>query len=185
MLFHKMNIAGLTRELPLCPLNDELYIAGFVMFGDVEITVKCAEELLSRAPEFDVIVTAESKGIPLAYEMARQSGKNYVVLRKEPKLYMVDVHTTSVESITTAHPQTLCLGSIEAAEIKGKRVLAVDDVVSTGGSLLSMEKLIDEVGGTIVARMTVLAEGDALKRDDLIYLQELTLFTPEGEPIRD
>lgn len=184
MLFHEMQIAGLTRKLPLCPLTDDLYIAGFVMFGDVEITEACAKELLAKAPDFDIIVTAESKGIPLAYEMARQSGKNYVVLRKQPKLYMVDTITADVKSITTASPQVLCIGAIEAEEIKGKKVLAVDDVVSTGGSLIAMETLINQVGGEIVGRMTVLAEGDALKRDDLIYLEELTLFKPDGTPIK-
>ena len=184
MKHYEMNIAGLTRKLPLCPLNDNLYIAGFVMFGDVEITVRCAEELLARAPEFDVIVTAESKGIPLAYEMARQSNKPYVVLRKEPKLYMLDTIVADVQSITTAHPQVLCVGSIEADLIKGKKVLAVDDVVSTGGSLIAIEELIQKCGGEIAARMTVLAEGEATKRDDLIYLEKLYLFTPEGEPIK-
>ena len=120
-MFYEMQIAGLTRQLPLCPLGDSMMIAGFVMFGDVEITVKCAEELLKRAPEFDVIVTAESKGIPLAHEMARQSGKDYVVLRKEPKLYMTNVVKTGVESITTAHIQTLCLGDYERNMIQGGR----------------------------------------------------------------
>ncbi len=185
MKYYKINIAGLDRELPLCPLNDDLYIAGFVMFGDVEITVKCAEELLSRAPEFDVIVTAESKGIPLAFEMARQSGKPYVVLRKQHKLYMVDTIVADVKSITTASPQVLCIGALEAETIKGKRVLVVDDVVSTGGSLVAIETLVNQVGGEIVSRMTVLAEGDATKRDDLVYLEKLYLFTPDGEPIID
>ena len=184
MLFHEMSIAGLNRKLPLCPLNENLYIAGFVMFGDVEITEKCAEELLSRAPEFDVIVTAESKGIPLAYEMARQSGKNYVVLRKESKLYMADVIMTKVESITTDHVQTLCIGSLEAEEIRGKKVLVVDDVISTGGSLASIEEIVKAIDGEIVAKMTVLAEGDARERDDIIYLEELPLFKPDGTPIK-
>ena len=184
-MFYKMNIAGLDRELPLCPLNDQLYIAGFVMFGDPELTVRCSEELLARVPEFDVIVTAEAKGIPLAYEMSRQSGKPYVVLRKHPKLYMVDVIVTDVKSITTAHDQSLCVGSIEAELMRGKKVLVVDDVVSTGGSLIAMESLINQVEGNIVGRATVLAEGDALKRDDLIYLEKLYLFTPEGQPIMD
>ena len=184
MKFHEMTIAGLTRQLPLCPLNDDLYIAGFVLFGDVEITVKSAEELLKKAPEFDVIVTAESKGIPLAHEMSRQSGKPYVVLRKQPKLYMVDVITTDVQSITTAHNQNLCMGSIEAGLLSGKRILVVDDVISTGGSLAAMERLLGEVECEIVGRMCILAEGDALKRDDIIYLEELYLFTPDGTPIK-
>lgn len=182
MLFHEMTIAGVTRKLPLCALNEELYIAGFVMFGDVEITTACATELLKKAPEFDVIATAESKGIPLAYEMARQSGKDYVVLRKEPKLYMVDVIKTTVDSITTAHVQTLCLGSLEAEAIRGKRVLIVDDVISTGGSLMSIEKILNKVGVDIVGKMAVLAEGDAINRDDIIYLEELPLFNSDGTP---
>jgi len=182
MMFHEMTIAGVTRKLPLCALNEELYIAGFVMFGDVEITTACATELLKKAPEFDVIATAESKGIPLAYEMARQAGKDYVVLRKEPKLYMVDVIKTTVDSITTAHVQTLCLGSLEAEAIRGKRVLIVDDVISTGGSLMSIEKILNKVGVDIVGKMAVLAEGDAISRDDIIYLEKLPLFNSDGTP---
>ena len=181
-MFYEMNIAGLTRKLPLCALNEELYIAGFVMFSDVELTEACAKELLAKAPEFDVIITAESKGIPLAYEMARQSGKTYVVLRKEPKLYMVDVIRTTVDSITTAHVQTLCIGSLEAEVLRGKKALIVDDVISTGGSLTSMEKIVTKVGAEIAARMAVLAEGDAIQRDDIIYLEELPLFNPDGTP---
>ena len=184
-MFHKMKIAGLDRQLPLLPLTEDLYIAGFVMFGDVEITEVCATKLLEKAPEFDVIVTAESKGIPLAYEMARQSGKPYEVLRKAPKLYMKDVIMTEVNSITTAHTQTLCVGSIEADVIRGKRVLAVDDVISTGASLEAMETILNKIGCDIVARMCVLAEGAALKREDITYLDELTLFTADGQPIID
>ena len=183
MKFHEMNIVGLDRKLPLCPLTDDLYIAGFVMFGDVEITEKCAKELLDRAPEFDVIVTAESKGIPLAYEMARQCGKPYVVLRKAKKLYMVDTITVQVKSITTEHVQSLTVGSIEADIIRGKRILAVDDVISTGESLAAMEALINKCDGNIVGKMAVLAEGDATRRDDIIYLEKLYLFTPDGEII--
>lgn len=182
MLFHEMTIAGVTRKLPLCALNENLYIAGFVMFGDVEITEACAKALLEKAPEFDVVVTAESKGIPLAYEMARLSGKDYVVLRKEPKLYMVDVIRTTVDSITTAHIQTLCIGSLEADVIRGKKVLIVDDVISTGGSLSSMEKIVEKVGADVVGKMAVLAEGDAISRDDIIYLEELPLFNSDGTP---
>lgn len=182
MLFHEMTIAGVTRKLPLCALNENLYIAGFVMFGDVEITEACANALLKKAPDFDVVVTAESKGIPLAYEMAKISGKDYVVLRKEPKLYMVDVIRTTVDSITTAHIQTLCIGSLEADIIRGKKVLIVDDVISTGGSLSSMEKIIEKVGADIVGKMAVLAEGDAINREDIIYLEELPLFNADGTP---
>lgn len=181
--FYEMEIAGLKRQLPICALNENLSIAGFVMFGDVELTEACADALLAKAPEFDMIVTAESKGIPLAYAMARKSGKSYVVLRKEAKLYMVDVIKTEVNSITTDHVQTLCIGSLEANEIRGKRILVVDDVVSTGESLKSMEAILNTVGVDIVGKMFVLAEGEAADRDDVIYIEKLPLFTPDGQPL--
>ncbi len=181
---YKMNIAGLERELPLCKLNDNLYIGAFIMFGDVELTEKCAAELLKKAPEFDVMITAESKGIPLLYEMTRQAGQNYyIVARKGPKLYMKDVITTQVDSITTAHTQTLCIGSAEAEAMKGKRVLIVDDVISTGESLAAIETLVNQVGGKIVGRMAVLAEGDAIDREDITYLEPLPLFDADGNAI--
>lgn len=180
-MFYEMKIAGLERELPLCPINDELYIGAFVMFGDVEITRAAASELLKKAPEFDVIVTAESKGIPLAYEMARQSGdKDYVVCRKAQKLYMLDIIETVVDSITTDNVQKLCLGQSDIALLENRRVLIVDDVISTGESLKSIEKLLEQIDCSIAGKMAVLAEGDAIKRDDIIYLEELPLFNPDG-----
>ena len=176
-----MTIAGLKRQLPLCKINDDLYIGAFIMFSDVEITKKCAEELLKKAPDFDVIITAESKGIPLAYEMARQAGiDDYVVARKGPKLYMKNIITTEVDSITTDHIQTLCLGDKETNLLKGRRVLIVDDVISTGQSLLSLEKLVNQVGGNIVGKMAVLAEGDAADRDDILFLEKLPVFNADG-----
>ena len=182
--FYKMKIAGVERELPLCKVSDDFYIAAFIMFGDVEITVNSARELLKKAPECDVMITAESKGIPLLYEMARQAGHNYyIVARKGPKLYMKDVITTEVDSITTAHKQTLCIGAEEAEAMKGKRVLIVDDVISTGGSLASLENLVLQSGGTIVGKMAVLAEGDAIDRKDITYLAPLRLFDKEGKAI--
>lgn len=178
---YEMTIAGLKRQLPLCRITDDLYIGAFIMFSDAEITVASAAELLKKAPEFDVIVTAESKGIPLAHEMARQSeGKNYVVARKGPKLYMNNVITTEVDSITTDHIQTLCIGQDEIDLIKGKKVLIVDDVISTGESLKSIEVLVNQVGCEIVGRMAVLAEGDAADRDDIIFLEKLPLFNGDG-----
>ncbi len=180
-MFYEMTIAGLKRQLPLCKVTDDLYIAAFIMFSDVEITTATARELLKKAPEFDILITAESKGIPLAYEMARQAGMNdYIVARKGSKLYMQDVITTQVDSITTDHIQTLCLGKKEAEQLKGKRVLIVDDVISTGESLKSIEVLVNQVGGNIVGRMTVLAEGEAADRDDIVYLEKLPLFNPDG-----
>ena len=181
---YKMTIAGVDKTLPLCKINDELYIAGFVMFNDVEITVACAEALLKQAPDFDVLVTAESKGIPLTYEMARQSGKPYIVARKGAKLYMRDVVKVEVNSITTDHVQTLCLGRDEREVINGKRVLIVDDVISTGDSLAAIEALVESVGGNIVGKCTVLAEGEAAERDDIFFLDYLPLFDAEGKPLK-
>ena len=179
-MYYKMNIAGLERDLPLCKINDELYIAAFIMFGDVPITEATARNLLAKAPEFDIIITAESKGIPLAYEMARQSGKDYIVARKNPKLYMKNVITTEVNSITTDFVQKLCLGEEDAEFMNGKKILVVDDVISTGESLRSLEVLIAQTGGNIVGRMAVLAEGDAADRDDIIFLEKLPLFNADG-----
>ncbi|MBR2846868.1 MAG: adenine phosphoribosyltransferase, partial [Clostridia bacterium] len=162
---YELNVAGLKRNLPLCPVNDKLYIGAFVMFGDVELTGACARELIKLAPEHDVLITAESKGIPLVYEMARQEGVNhYIVARKGPKLYMENIIYTEVNSITTEKKQVLCIGSKEADMMRGKRVLIVDDVISTGESLNAIETLVEQVGGNIVGRMAVLAEGDAQGR---------------------
>ena len=173
---YKMKIAGLERELPRCPLNAKLDIAAFVMFSDVEVTVAAAAELLKKCPDFDIIITAESKGIPLAYEMARQSGKTYVVARKSVKLYMTNPISVKVKSITTSNEQVLYLAEDKAEMLKGKRVLIVDDVISTGESLTALEKLTEAANGNIVAEAAVLAEGDAADRDDIIFLEKLPLF---------
>lgn len=164
------------RELPRCPLNEKLDIAAFVMFSDVEVTVAAAAELLKKCPDFDIIITAESKGIPLAYEMARQSGKTYVVARKSVKLYMTNPISVKVKSITTSNEQVLYLAEDKAEMLKGKRVLIVDDVISTGESLTALEKLTEAANGNIVAEAAVLAEGDAADRDDIIFLEKLPLF---------
>ncbi|MEE5992148.1 MAG: phosphoribosyltransferase family protein [Oscillospiraceae bacterium] len=174
--YYEMKIAGLDRKLKLCAVNDKLDIAAFIMFSDVEVTVKSAEQLLAKSPEFDVIITAESKGIPLAYEMARQSGKSYVVARKSVKLYMQDVVSVKVKSITTANEQTLHLDGEKAELLKGKRVLIVDDVISTGESLKALEALVQQAGGEIAGEAAVLAEGDAANREDIIFLDPLPLF---------
>ncbi len=179
-MYHSMKIAGLDRQLPLCRLNDDLKIAAFVIFGDAELTVACADELLKKAPEFDYIITAEAKGIPLAHEMSRQSGKKYFVARKKPKLYMTGVFDAVVNSITTEGEQHLYLDTAEAELIKGKRILIVDDVISLGESLKAVQTLINKAEGNIVANMTILAEGDAADRDDIIYLERLPLFDKEG-----
>ena len=174
--FYSINIAGVTRELPICPVNDKMDIAAFVMFGDVELTIRAAEELLKKAPDFDLILTAESKGIPLAYEMSRESGKKYVLARKSPKLYMKKPIKIEVKSITTAKLQELYLDQTDSDLLNGKRVLIVDDVISTGESLKALEGLLEQTGAIIVAKMAVLAEGDAAKRNDIIFLEHLPLF---------
>ena len=180
-MFHRMNIAGLDRDLPICKVTDSLYIAGFVIFGDQELTVACAKALLEKAPEYDYIITAEAKGIPLAHEMARQAGaKKYFLARKAPKLYMQNVFEVKVRSITTAKEQTLYLDTADAELMKGKKILLVDDVISTGESLHALEVLVEQAGGIIAGRMAILAEGEAQERPDLIYLEKLPLFNPDG-----
>ena len=184
-MVYRMKVAGLERDLPICKVTDSLYIAGFVVFGDQELTVACARELLKLAPEYDYIITAEAKGIPLAHEMARQTGASkYFLARKGPKLYMTGVFESAVKSITTAKEQKLYLDTADAALMKGKKILIVDDVISTGESLRALEVLVEKAGGIIAGRMAVLAEGDAQKRKDLIYLEKLPLFNPDGSVIR-
>ena len=178
---YTLRVAGLERELPLCKVTNDLYIAAFIMFGDVEITIAAAKELLKMAPEFDIMITAESKGIPLLYEMARQiNADNYILARKGPKLYMRDVMYTKVNSITTENQQVLCISGDDAKALNGKRVLIVDDVISTGESLDALSKLVEQAGGNIVGKMAVLAEGDAIGRDDITYLAPRPLFNADG-----
>ena len=180
-MVYPIKVAGLERNLPICKVTDSLYIAGFVIFGDQELTVACARELLKRAPAYDYLITAEAKGIPLAHEMARQSGaEKYFLARKGPKLYMTGVFESTVKSITTAKEQKLYLDTADAELMKGKRILIVDDVISTGESLTALEALVEKAGGIIAGRMAVLAEGDAQDREDLIYLEKLPLFHPDG-----
>ncbi len=174
--FYKMKIAGLDRSLQLFDVNDKLSIAGFIIFGDTELTVAASSELLSKCPDFDVILTPEAKSIPIAYEMSRQSGKPYIVARKGLKVYMGNPLKVTVRSITTQKEQTLYLGEAEVERIKGKKVLIVDDVISTGESLNAVRELLSKAGGTEAASCAILAEGDAADRDDIIYLEKLPLF---------
>ena len=184
MKTYKMNIAGVDRELPICPLNDELAIAAFVIFGDPELTTAAAKALLEKAPEYDYLITAEAKGIPLVHEMARLAGnQKYFLARKTPKLYMTGVLEVTVHSITTEKVQKLYLDTADAELMRGKRILIVDDVISTGESLYALEHLVKDAGGIICGRMAILAEGDAIAREDLIYLEKLPLFTKNGEVI--
>lgn len=178
---YEMDVAGLKRELPICKVTDDLHIGAFVMFGDVELTVHCTSELLKRAPEYDYLIAPEAKAIPLVYEMARQSGANkYFVARKGAKAYMQGVFSVDVRSITTMGVQHLVLDTEDAKLIRGKRMLLVDDVISTGESLHALETLVTEAGGIVAGRMAPLAEGDAAERSDIIYLAKLPLFNADG-----
>lgn len=183
MLTYSMHVAGLERELPICKVTDDLYIGAFIMFGDAELTVACARELLKLvdADSYDYLLTAEAKSIPLIHEMARQSGaKKYFIARKGPKVYMPDPISVQDRSITTMGMQQLFLGRDDADLICGKRILIVDDVISTGGSLLAMESLVEKAGGTVVGRMAVLAEGGAAERHDIKFLEKLPMFNSDG-----
>ena len=183
-MFYPLEVAGLKRQLPMFPIADDLYIAAFILLGDQELTVHCAEALLQKAPEYDYILTAEAKGIPLVHEMARQAGaERYFVARKKMMLYMGDAIDVDVQSITTAGMQKLYLTEEDANLMKGKRVLIVDDVISTGKSLEALEKLVEKAGGVICGRMAVLAEGDAAQRDDITFLEPLPLFNKKGEAL--
>lgn len=182
--YYHMTIAGCERDLPLCPLNEDLMIAGFVIFGDPELTTACAKALLEKAPAYDYMITAEAKGIPLVHEMARLAGnQRYILARKAPKLYMTGVMEVNVHSITTAREQHLYLDVVDAARMKGKKILIVDDVVSLGDSMRALEQLVLEAGGEICGKMTILAEGEAQTRNDLIYLEKLPLFDKEGKEL--
>ncbi len=173
---YKMTIAGVERELVKYPVSDKVDIAAFILFGDVEVTERAAAELLKRCPAHDVVVSAEAKGIPLCYEMARQGCREYVIARKSVKVYMRNCVEVTVNSITTANEQKLYLGDNDVAFLQGKRVLIVDDVVSTGESLAALEALMDKINANVVGKACVLAEGDAKNRDDIIYLEPLPLF---------
>ena len=181
MLTYDIDVAGLKRTLPLCHVGDDLYIAAFVIFGDVELTVHSAAELLKLAPEYDYLIAPEAKSIPLLYEMARQSGANkYYLARKGAKAYMQGTFEVDVKSITTDKVQHLVLDEHDAEEIRGKRMLIIDDVISTGDSLRAMEELVIDAGAEIAGKMAILAEGEAAERKDIIYLQKLPLFNPDG-----
>ena len=183
-MHYTMNIAGCERNLPLCPLNENLMIGAFVIFGDQELTVASAKALLEIAPEYDYIISAEAKGIPLVHEMARQSGaKKYFLARKAPKLYMTGVFEVDVRSITTAKEQKLYLDTADAELMKGKKILIVDDVISTGESLYAIEQLVEKAGGIVCGKLAILAEGDAKDREDIKYLEYLPLFDKNGNAI--
>ncbi|MCC8073899.1 MAG: adenine phosphoribosyltransferase [Clostridiales bacterium] len=174
--YYTLKIAGLERKLKRFPISDSLDIAAFILFGDVELTEACAKALLEKTPEFDYIVTPEAKSIPLAYEMSKISKKKYIVARKGVKVYMDNPVAYTVTSITTQKQQTLYLGHEDGDLLKDKRVLIVDDVISTGESLKAVTGIVEAFGGNIIASCAPLAEGDAADRDDIIFLEKLPLF---------
>ena len=183
MATYPMHVAGLDRDFPICKVTDDLYIGAFIMFGDAELTVACARDMLAmlEADSYDYLFTAEAKSIPLIHEMARQSGaKKYFIARKGPKAYMPDPLHVEDKSITTAGVQKLYLGRDDADLIRGKRIVLMDDVISTGGSLHAMEELVKMAGGTVVDRIAVLAEGGAADRKDIKYLNVLPVFNADG-----
>ncbi len=184
MKTYEIEVAGLKRTLKLTPVGDDLMFAGFIVFGDVELTVACARELLKVMPECDYMIAPEAKAIPLIHEMARQSGRNeYLLARKAAKAYMDGVFSIRYHSISTADTQELFMDAADAKKMAGKRVVILDDVISTGESLRAMEQLVTEAGGIIVGKLAVLAEGDAAKRDDITFLQKLPLFNGKGEAL--
>lgn len=184
-MVYPIEVAGLKRNLPLCKLNDNLTIAAFVIFGDVELTCACAKALLEKAPEFDYMVAPEAKAIPLIHEMAKQSGRNdYFLVRKKKKAYMNGVFEVRDKSITTEGEQMLYMDGADAAKMKGKRILILDDVISTGGSLAAVEDLVNQAGGNVVGKMAILAEGSAADRDDIIFLEPLPLFDGNGNQLK-
>lgn len=173
---YMLSICGLERTLPVIEVAPELSIASFVILGDTELVCRTAPELVKKLPPVDVLITAEAKGIPLVFEVSRLLGMNYIIARKSVKPYMQSPLTIVVNSITTQKQQTLCLDGKDAAAIKGKRVAIIDDVISTGESVAAVEQLVNQAGGEVVARVAILAEGDAANRDDIMFLAPLPLF---------
>ena len=177
MKTYTLHVAGLTRELPIIKLSYDLSIASIVILGDTEIVRKTAPIIAKKLPEVDFIVTAEAKGIPLAYEISRILNLNeYVVARKSIKAYMEEPIEVEINSITTTNSQKLYLNNRDAKKIKGKRIALVDDVISTGQSLKALERLVEKAGGKVLAKAAILAEGDAKDRKDIIFLEALPTF---------
>ena len=174
---YTLQVAGVTRELPIVKISDDLAIASFVILGDTELVCAAAAQLVKKLPPVDILVTAEAKGIPLVFEMSRLLGmKRYIVARKSVKPYMESPIVDEVVSITTQKKQILCLDHNDASLVKGRRVAIIDDVISTGESVQTVERLVTKAGGIVVAKAAILAEGDAAQRDDIIFLEKLPLF---------
>ena len=174
---YDLELCGLHRDLPIIQINDDLKIASFVILGDAELVEVSGKALAQKIPQADILITAEAKGIPLIYEIAKQKGmKKYIVARKSLKPYMKDPLVTKVVSITTQKEQILCLDNDEVAMLKDKNVVIIDDVISTGESINALEDLVVKAGGNIIGKAAILAEGDAANRNDIIFLEKLPLF---------
>ena len=175
--FYKVDLNGYSHDLPILPIGD-IKICFFNLHGAQELTEHCGKELAKIADkDVEVVITAESKGLQLAHCVARELGhKLYAVARKSKKLYMQDGIEVAVQSITTAGEQRLYLSAHDTALIKGKKVAIVDDVVSTGASLLGLEALVEKAGGILHKKAFVLAEGDAANREDIVYLGVIPLL---------
>ena len=178
--FYELKVVGLSRKLPKVKIHDELTIASFVMFGDTELVEKCADHLCEKLftiEKCDYLVCPEAKAIPLTHACARILGVNYIVIRKSIKGYMSDPISEKVESITTVGEQNLVLDRVDIDKIVGKNVAIIEDVVSTGGTIASVEKLLDKVGANVVCRAAVLLEDAGYDNPELIYLEKLPIFT--------
>ncbi|MFA1821035.1 phosphoribosyltransferase family protein [Virgibacillus oceani] len=178
MKTYELNVAGVTRHLPVIPVNEDIKIASFVILGDTELVSAAAPLLANKLPETDILVTAEAKGIPFVHELSKVLNmKNYVVARKSVKPYMKNPLTYEVHSITTQSSQILCLDEVDVGSIQDKRIALIDDVISTGESIKALEELVKKAGGKVVAKAAILAEGDAAERDDILFLEKLPIFS--------
>lgn len=180
--YFDFELCGVKRKLPFVKIKEDMALASFCIVSDTELVQAAAPELAAKLPEVDVLITAEAKGIILTYEISRLLGmKDFVVARKHKKPYMQNVLEANVFSITTQARQTLYLDGCDVEKIRGKRVAVIDDVIATGESLAALEKLVELAGGRIVTRAAVLAELDSVYRDDIIFLKEHYVFTPNED----
>lgn len=174
--YYEIEIAGVKRKLKKIKINEDISIASFVMLGDTELIEKTAQELYKKIPsDIDILVCPEAKGIPLTHVIANKLGIDYVILRKSVKGYMENPFIASVRSITTKSPQVIVVDGVDAKKLKNKRVCIVDDVVSTGGSLETVEKILLKIGCKIKAKAAVLLEEGGYQ-GELIYLKKLPIF---------
>ena len=178
---HRVEIAGLSRDLPLFEVAPGVQIAVLNILGDADVVAAAAEELARKlaSVEHDALVTAETKSVPLVYHLALVSKKPWVVLRKQYKPYMGDAISATTNSITTGAEQTLYLDEKDQALVRGRRVVLVDDVISTGSTVEGMRELMGAVDAEVVAQAAIFTEGD--ERDDVVALGHLPVFTASSE----